>query len=251
MNDWRRDARRPGALPAVGAVIARSLGSRWPVLALLFLSAACPSPTETRVAVHGTSESLAGAGQGIVLFPSLQGENYAADAQILECISRRLKSRLEPGTHIVGTTTFQDSLFPWFEAEQAPSTAKDMNDLVTRPLIRDRISAIGVRYLVTLAAAEETDGFPGMLCGAGYGGAGCFGFSWEDRTTSVSAVIWDLMKGMEAGSLSVTSEGRSTGVAFVLPIVFSARTDREACTALADRLAALLANKTRADDRDQ
>ena len=145
---------------------------------------------------------------------------------------------------LVDAATFQDALFPWFEPNHAPLNIKELQALLARPEVRQRIASLGVRYLVNIAGSAEADGFPGMICGAGYGGGGCLGLAWENKTHRVHAVIWDVVQGTQSGALSTRTSGRSVSFAFVIPIIFVANTEGDACKALASELGRLLVDTT-------
>ncbi len=212
-------------------------------LVLPLLATACPVPTTTEVEV--VAETLHVTDEAIVLFPALRAAGLPSNAGFVRCLRTGLEKRVTPKPKIMETAAFQDAMFPWFEFEHAPRTARELNALLLRPLVRERIASLGVRYLISIAGGTESgDGFPGLLCGAGGGGAGCLGLAWEDRTSRLNAVVWDIMSGGQAGELSVTSSGTSVIPAFIIPFPFIAYTEEDACDALAADLAQLLYGPT-------
>lgn len=204
------------------------------------LVAACSAPTKTVVSFEPGASVLPAAGSRIVLYSGDNEQPNADEAMFLRCLEKEFSKRLPSQFSILDKAVFQDALFPWFEAEIAPRTVEQMSGLLAKPVIKDRIAALGVRYLLVVASAGPSDGFPGIICGAGYGGGGCLGVMWEDKTNRVTAVIWDLVLGVESGSLSATSTGKSIGFALGFPVLFLADTKREACRAVANELASLL-----------
>jgi hypothetical protein len=217
----------------------------WPaVLALLaaMLVVSCAAPTRTEVSVEPGSRALQGGSGGLVLFPSFRGQESSGDAEVMRCLKKELAKRVPHPFRIVDTAVFQDALFPWFEANHAPRTVAELNALLERPLVRERIASLGVRYLLVIAGVARADGFPGMICGAGYGGGGCLGAFSVDSTYRAQAVIWDIAQGVESGIYAATSSGKSVGVALGIPFMFIADTQREACQALANELSRVLAD---------
>ena len=199
-------------------------------LVLPLLATACPVPTTTEVEV--VAETLHVTDEAIVLFPALRAAGLPSNAGFVRCLRTGLEKRVTPKPKIMETAAFQDAMFPWFEFEHAPRTARELNALLLQPLVRERIASLNVRYLISIAGSTDADGFPGMLCGYG----GCLGLAWEDRTSQLNAVVWDIMSGDQAGELSVTSSGTSVIPAFIIPFPFIAYTEWEACEALAANL---------------
>ncbi len=223
----------------------------WLLLLLLALQAAillsaCAAPTKTKVLFEGGVNSLQVGHEAVVLFPTYREQANAGDAEFIHCLKRELEKQVAHRVKIVDAAAFQDALFPWFEALNAPSTIKELDALLARPLVRERIASLGVRYLVNISSTTGSDGFPGIFCGAGYGGVGCLGVAWENKTHRVQAVIWDVLKSAESGALSITTSGVSAGFALVVPIVFVAHTEKDACKALAAELSRLLIDTTEA-----
>jgi hypothetical protein len=212
------------------------------VLIAAVLMAACAAPTKTEVSFAPGPHTASLAAGGVVLFPSVREHPDAREAGFVRCLRGGVAKRLPSQLSLMDTPSFQDALFPWFEAENAPRTVEELNSLLGRPMIRDRIASLGVRYLLVIASAARSDGFPGIICGAGYCGGGCLGVFWEDKKHRAQAVIWDLERGAPSGTLVATSSGRSVGLAFGTPLVFIAGTEASACEALAAELVRLLAS---------
>ena len=205
------------------------------LLVWLLALATCASPTKTEVSVD--AKMTLAPGEAIVLFPARRSGSMAASQNFVDCLENELVETAGPGTKILDSGQFQDAMFPWFESEQAPRTARDMDRLLSRSGVRERIARLDIRYLISMALATEADGFPGVLCGAGGAGAGCLGLAWEDRTSRLDAVIWDVKMGEEAGGLKASSSGRSLAFGLIVPIIFTAYTERDACEAVAAEVA--------------
>ena len=219
------------------------------------LASGCAAPTRTEVSFDPAPRSVQPTRDAVVLFPAYvapgygattsngqpnPGQHNAGEADFMRCLKKELEKNVSHRVKLVDAATFQDALFPWFEPTHAPSSVKELEALLARPVVRQRIASLGVRYLVNIAGSAESDGFPGMICGAGYGGGGCLGLSWENKTHRVHAVIWDVVQGTQPGSLSTKTSGRSVAFALVIPIMFVANTEGDACKALASELGRLL-----------
>jgi len=158
----------------------------------------------------------------------------------MQCVKTELAEHSIPLTQIANTIEFQNALFPWFEPDHAPHTAEEMDNLLSKPEIKERIEALKIRYLVSVALSENRDGFPGMLCGGAMGGAGCLGAAWDNKESNLSVIIWDLKTGEESGNISVSSSGKSLALGIIVPIIFNAYTEEEVCEAFAVKLADIL-----------
>lgn len=190
------------------------------------LLAACAAPVKTTST--GSAALPSSGDERIVVYPPLP------------CLAEALGKRPELKGRLLETATFQDALFPWFEPGAAPTNAEDFERLLAKPHLRARIDSLSVRYLISPAERVEEHGFPGVLCGAGYGAVGCFGLAWNSEKTSLDAVMWDLRRVEQAGALSVDSAGTSVIIGIFSPIMFIADTEHEACAKLADAIVAPL-----------
>ena len=217
------------------------------VMMPLFLST-CASPTETEVSIE--AEMPLAPEERIVLFPNQRREASPASREFARCLRTELAERGTPNASVMDTTEFQDAMFPWFEIAHAPQTAEEMDSLLSRPKVREQIIALNVRYLISMVLVREAHGFPGhelsigsalrMICHAGYPGVGCLGLAWEDELSKLDAIVWDLKKVREVGDLSVSSSGKSLALGVIVPIVFIAYTEEDACEALAAKLGEFL-----------
>ena len=131
------------------------------IIVTVLVSSACASPTKTEILVHKTI-SL-DPGETIVLFPNRSPTAPSTARNFMQCVKKELAEHSIPLTQIANTIEFQNALFPWFEPDHAPHTAEEMDSLLSKPEIKERIEALKIRYLVSVALSETRDGFPGML----------------------------------------------------------------------------------------
>ncbi len=212
-------------------------------LVLPLLATACAVPTTTEVEV--VAETLHVTDEAIVLFPTLRAAGLPTNAGFVRCLRTGLEKRVTPKPKFVEPAAFQDAMFPWFEFEHAPQTVRELNALLLRPLVRERIASLGVRYLISIAGSSDLDCVPGLLCPARYpSGASAVDLRWKNTTSRLNAVVWDMVSGDQAGELSVTSSGTSVTGAFIIPFYFIAYTERDACEALAAELGQRLYDPT-------
>lgn len=192
------------------------------VLAIVGVAYLCACAAPTRTQTSGTVKLDLAADGRIVVYPSFG------------CLSEKLAKKIDPPSIVMSTAAFQDAMYPWFEPAHAPKSAESLSRLVAKPHVRAKIDDLKLRFLIGLTQANEGSGFPGFFCGAGYGGAGCLGVGWENKQTSLNAVIWDFREKRESGSFSVKTSGTSLMIGVGLPIVFIASTEDEACRKVAD-----------------
>jgi len=183
---------------------------------------ACAAPTTSRTS--GEIELDLASGEHIVVYPPFS------------CLTETLADKVVPPSIVMSTAEFQDAMYPWFEPATAPKDAASLEHLVDKPHVRAKLDDLNVRYLIGVTSANESDGFPGIFCGAGYGGAGCLGIGWENDKTSLNAVIWDFREVREVSSSSVNTSGTSLYIGVLIPIIFIANTEEEACQKIADAI---------------
>ncbi len=157
--------------------------------------------------------------------------------KFVECVSNRASSGSN-AISVIGDKAFLDSLFPWFEPRTAPLELNELDRLVARPEIAQRIKEIGVRYIVWIEGTTERRDQSGTLqCAVASGGLpACFGFlSWEGAS-DYEATIWDISNQISVGKLSSEARGVSFVPAVIVPLPFIARVQASACNTLADQI---------------
>ncbi len=176
------------------------------------------------------------AGDAIVIFPNRMGAAGLKDVEFAECLEEAILSN-RPDQRFVGANAFRDAFFPWFEPNTAPDTPDDLRRLLARPVVQNRISELGVHYVIVLAGStQEGHGFPGVLCG----GTGCLGLAWWDRETKLTAIVWDMNTAGKVGEFTAMASGTAVVPAFVIPLPFIPPTETTACNDLGRSLVELL-----------
>jgi len=177
----------------------------------------------------------------------------AFGGDIEECLVSRIHD-VAPEIVLIPQRVIRDALFPLLEPATAPETEEEFAALLSREEVRRRLASRGLRYLVAFAGETMRPGWKGgILCGGGgagsgpVGGAGCFGFAWQDETTALSATIWSLADANVAQREDAKAEGTSVVPAFLLPVPILAQTRQEACNELGSRIA-LAIRKTASED---
>lgn len=199
--------------------------------------------------VSTTVQEMRQASTGITTSESVvvlgRHDNAAKESEdnFVGCVTSNLGSK--GGVGVVSEQAFVDALFPWFEPRTAPLNTSDLPEIVSQPLLANRLQSIGVRYLIWIeGSTERTDQSGAMTCSVTMTGAGCFGFlSWENDS-SYEAQIWDIKNGTVVGKVSSDATGTSFMPAVIVPVPFIARVQASACSSLAGQLKAFITKES-------
>ena len=200
---------------------------------LVVLLASCTSTTvdEFRQGATGINSD-----ESAVILGRRHSSDYETRAEFVDCVGERMTTGTD-ALSVIPEKQFVDAMFPWFEPRTAPLRTRDLERLMSEPVVADKMAEFGVRYMVWLDGFTETSGRTGTIsCTVGPGGAGCFGFgSWEDDST-FDARVWDVASLQNVGTISTDATGQSYVPALVIPIPLIARVEANACIRLADQL---------------
>jgi len=204
------------------------------VLISAFSLTACVSTTIQEVREASTTLST---NESVVILSRKHKTSGETENDFVSCVSGKTGGG-NGALSIMSEREFMDELFPWFEPRTAPLNMKDLTDVISRPLVSDKIRAIGVRYLVWVEGTTQRSEESGALqCTVVSGGIpACFGFlSWESGS-DYEASVWDINRGINVGKVSSEASGTSIVPALVVPIPFIARVQNQACISLAEQL---------------
>ena len=203
------------------------------VFAMCWFMQACTTTTidQFRQGATGINE-----GEAVVILGRRQGAAYETRAQFVQCVGERM-GRGSNSVRVIPEPEFVDALFPWFEPRTAPMRSEDLQALMAQPLVTEKMTEFGIRYIVWLDGQTETTSRMGSIsCAVGPGGGGCFGFgSWEDDS-SYEARVWDVSSHTAVGTISAEANGQSYMPAVFVPIPLIARVEANACSSLANQL---------------
>ena len=175
--------------------------------------------------------------ESIVILSRKHKTSGETEDDFVGCVSNKTGSG-EDALSVMSEPDFMDALFPWFEPRTAPLNMRELTYVISRPLISEKIRAIGVRYLVWVEGTTERSEESGALqCTVVSGGIpACFGFlSWESGS-DYEASVWDINRGITVGKVSSEASGTSIVPALVVPIPFIARVQTQACISLSEQL---------------
>ena len=206
--------------------------ARTVVAAICFFCTSLPAQAET------ASASATALAVGMVWWPADPTDAlYALGGDIEACLSARIRE-VAPEIIVTPQRTVRDMLFPLLEPATQPATEAGFAALLAREEVRARLTRHGLQYLIVFSGGtikKKPGGF--ILCGAGYGGGGCLGFTWRGETTALDAALWSLDDGVRIRREDAKVEGTFVMPAFILPIPIPARTKAQACHELGSQIA--------------
>lgn len=197
------------------------------VLVTLLLTSGLASAKDTATAVK----------VGIVWWPANPDHPVLALGNEFEdCIIDTL-GEVEPDVVMTRQRAIRDALFPLLEPATQPQSESAFVALLGREDVRGRLARLGLRYLIAFAGGTDKEApGGGIVCGGGFGAGGCFGYSWQNESTRLSAVLWSLDSGTPLRREAARSEGTSAMPAFILPVPIPARTKAMACRELGEHI---------------
>ena len=206
--------------------------------AMAAMLAACTTVNVDQLVVH--QAAAVADGEVVVVLGRRQNPRQGTKESWLGCLNRVLEQQLG-GARIMDEQSFRDNFYPWFEARTAPLHAEQLQALMERPLLAQRLAAMRIRHLVWVEGETNSSNSSGaMSCAISPAGGGCFGIaSWED-TGNYEAVVWDLRAGHETGRVSASAVGTSYVPALLVPLPLLARVRGRACQGLGTQLARML-----------
>ena len=203
------------------------------------------------------------ASEAIVLLAKPHLEGTGTEEKFLDCLERELvgeavsagvanaqksgkqfnarSSIANRPFQIYADDQFVDALYPWLEPSTAPSNAQGFSAFLSRPGVAERVSDMGVRYIVWVdGVTQKTDGGGSIACAAGPGGAGCLGLGWWEKQSDYEATVWDLRHGVNAGTVTTDVKGTSVMIGAIAPIPLISPVQSTACDRLAGQLKSFL-----------
>jgi len=220
------------------------LSSGIKLLALLFVGAplfgGCVTATVQQVREASTgltdSESI------VVLGRKSRPTSDETEMNFVRCVSARM-GRGGSRMNVISELEFRDALFPWFEPRTAPANTSDLPELMSTPVLAERLLQLGLKYVVWIdGSTVRTDSSGSMTCSVTTAGGGCFGFLTWENDSSYEAIVWDVRSGSAVGRVSTDALGTSYVPAVVVPVPLIARVQNSACNSLSNQLKTFILN---------
>ena len=204
------------------------------ILLLLIITAVGCSTTRIDEEVN-TAFTISG-DESIVLLSNSYHTGNQTELDFMDCLNNSILKKQDT-FEIIPTRQFQNLFYPWFEPSTAPQSIEELPKILGNELIKEKLSAMKIKYLIKITGETKTNASSGALsCAAGPGGGGCFGFAWWDDTSAYNASVWDLSQETSVGNVSANVTGTSMIPAIVIPIPILARPQSNACEGLSDQI---------------
>jgi hypothetical protein len=255
---------RPVRAPAVShSPLASSLYSRSRPLVATCIAVALAGCMTAKIEELREAPTQITTSEAIVLLAKPHLEGTGTEEKFLDCLERELigkavsadvaqaqksgkkfdarSSLADRPFQIYADDQFVDALYPWLEPSTAPANAQGFTAFLSRPGVAQRVTQMGVRYIVWVdGVTQKTDGGGSIACAAGPGGAGCLGLGWWEKHSDYEATVWDLRDGVNAGTVTTDVKGTSVLIGAIAPIPLISPVQSTACDRLAGQLKSFL-----------
>jgi len=223
-------------------------------LSLLAIVTACvpvPLPTEAEYKQTGRiSEPLRSADAIAVLVSNAPTSSKIEGAE--QCLKEAIHAK-SPETRLVTSDEFQRSVFSYRAPDDPAARTKYFQLLFSQPVLKERMGALGIRYVFFLESATRTEVLKGSWGGAGGGQFGVWGGSTGgDRTSSLKLTVYDIRRyGELLGGVDVRATGwvgvAGGGAPLGLFIMGFSFTENRVCDELAGNIEQFLLMKDQAN----
>jgi hypothetical protein len=216
----------------------------WPrfVLLILCLPAFGGCVTATVQQVREASTGLTDSEAIVVLGRKDRPSSNETEMNFVRCVGDRM-GKGGQRMNVISESAFRDAVFPWFEPRTAPANTRDLPEIMSTPVVAERLQELGLRYLVWIdGSTVRTDSAGSMTCSVTATGGGCFGFLTWENDSSYEAIVWDVRSSQAVGRVSSDAIGTSYIPAVVVPVPLIARVQNSACASLSNQLKTFLLN---------
>jgi hypothetical protein len=176
--------------------------------ALLSMSACVWIPAPASVDIEPTEVSFDRSAsldnsEAIVILGGL--EKDAGEDDLGDCVMEELRD-VNPPVRVIPALQFRDALFPWFEPKWIPNNQAELQAVLESHKVQERIADLSVRYLI-LVGGQTSLGTEGDWEGVGF----VVLTQSQEKTTKLSARVFDLKGGSTVGRLDISIATTQTG----------------------------------------
>lgn len=198
--------------------------------------------TATVQQVREAATGLEGSEAIVVLGRKDRPSSDETEMNFVNCVGDRM-GKGGNRMSVISESHFRDAVFPWFEPRTAPANTSDLPEIMTTPVVSERLREMGLRYLVWIdGSTVRTESAGSMTCSITTAGGGCFGFLTWENDSSYEATVWDVRSGQAVGKVSSDAIGTSYIPAVVVPVPLIARVQNSACVSLSNQLKTFIRN---------
>jgi len=204
------------------------------VLVLTLALSGCVTSTVDEMVYNTPTAGIGDA--SVVILGRRHAPDYETEPDFIDCIGKHI-SRRDPSIEVMDEMAFIDALYPWFEPRTAPLHPGDIQKLMDRPQVAEKMKQLKTEYMIWVDGnTRRQDSAGSITCAVGPGGGGCFGFgTWNDEA-EYEAIIWDFTDRSEVGRVATNTSGQSYMPALIVPIPIIAPVQGTACDGIGDQL---------------
>jgi hypothetical protein len=172
-------------------------------------------------------------------------ESASVESSFEGCIDTAISARI-PAIGFGHPREIREKVFPGMKFTDSPRSEQDLLAALADPGTRNKMEALGLRYILVLHVETRDGDGSWAMSGSGGKDGGVIGFmkQWE-RRSDFRAVVVDIYEGKVAGTLDVSNaqhKAGGVGIAWIIPFpIFTistveSQTCRELGLALGDFL---------------
>lgn len=210
--------------------------------AILFVADGC---VKTEISDHLGTPTIIRLHQAIAVIPYPLTKNLRIDSywyphwrsqtEVADCLVNSMKS-VEPKLKFIERDSFRDALYPWFAPSTAPKNLEELASVMKNPLVKERMSNFGVRFVILVTGYTIERDFIGA-------GIYIFGYTSLVRETKMSVIVWDEEELLSLGDIEVLKSGRVRYIG-IWPFTIPAFTEGPVCNEVGEKLIRILTGRT-------
>ena len=200
------------------------------------LTSACVTSTVNEMVFN---EPIEGIGDSsVVILGRRHASDYETEPDFVACVSDHIAAGGKSIT-LIDELEFLNALYPWFEPRTAPLRPVDIERMLDRKVVAEKLKALKLEYIIWLDGSTVRSGGSGsMACSLG----GCFGFGTWSHDADYEATIWDFTDQVTVGHVNAATSGQSYMPAVIIPIPIIAPVQGTACDGIGEQLLEFLSS---------
>jgi hypothetical protein len=186
------------------------------------------------------NEPVEGIGDSsVVILGRRHGNDYETEPDFVRCVGEHIAS-YDNSITVIGELEFINAAYPWFEPRTAPLHPEDIDRLLAKKPVAEKLEALKIEYMIWLdGSTVRSRGAGSMACSLG----GCFGFGTWAHDANYEATIWDFTDQAAVGHVNTSASGQSYMPALIIPIPIIAPVQGTACDGIGDQLLEFLSSE--------
>ena len=112
--------------------------------------------TATVQQVRETATSVGEDESVVILGRRNRPSSDETEIDFVECVSKNVAGGPGKDIRVITEQQFVDAMFPWFEPRTAPLHNTDLPELISQPLLAERIRDLGLKYLIWIEGSTQS-----------------------------------------------------------------------------------------------